>query len=105
MRLSKEELITKIKAYIGEDTSDAAISILEDVADSVDVPDGISEEEMNAKIEEVEKKWREKYISRFTDGEESEEVEKEEEEIILPEDDKEEIIKYDDLFEEKKEEE
>ncbi len=108
MRLSKEELITKIKSYIGDDTSDAAISILEDVADSVDVPDGISEEEMNAKIEEIDKKWREKYIQRFTDGEPSEEDEKEEEEeeIILPDDDKkEEIIKYDDLFEEKKEEE
>ena len=99
MKLGKEELITKIKAYIGEDTSDAAISLLEDVLDSVDTPEGISEDEVNARIEEVEKKWREKYISRFTDGEVKEEKE---EEIILPDkEEKEEMIKYDDLFEEK----
>lgn len=61
MRLSKNELLEKVKAYIGEDTSDESISLIEDVSDSYD------EENMNWKdrYEENDKNWRKKYTERF----------------------------------------
>lgn len=61
MRLSKNDLLEKVKAYIGEDTSDESISLIEDVSDSID------EENMNWKdrYEENDKNWRKKYTERF----------------------------------------
>ena len=62
--LSFDELIAKIKAKIGEDTSDEFIELLEDVADTFNANnDG---EEWKTKYEENDKEWRKKYIERFS---------------------------------------
>ena len=71
-KLNKEEIIKKLSDYIGEDTSDGALSLLEDVTDtledSTDVSKYVSEiEELKNKIEETDTMWREKYKARFTD--------------------------------------
>lgn len=71
-KLNKEEIIKKLSDYIGEDTSDGALSLLEDVTDtledSADVSKYVSEiEELKNKIEETDTMWREKYKARFTD--------------------------------------
>lgn len=104
--LKKEELINKLSAYIGEDNSDAAIEILEDVSDTIDAGSDADElikevEELKIKVEETDKEWREKYKARFLEGSEDpaepgEEETEEEEEI-------EEKTTYDELFEEEKE--
>ena len=68
---SKEEVLKALTAYIGEDTGDSAISLLEDVTDSFEVEDVtsyISEiADLKAKNEEIERTWRERYKARFTD--------------------------------------
>lgn len=62
--LSFDELITKIKAKIGDDTSDESIELLEDVSDTFNANnDG---ENWKTKYEENDKEWRKKYIERFS---------------------------------------
>lgn len=103
--LKKEELINKLSAYIGEDNSDAAIEILEDVSDTIDAGGDADElikevEDLKIKIEETDKEWREKYKARFLEGsEDPDEPDEETEE----EEEKEEKTTYDELFEEEKE--
>lgn len=65
MKLSKEELIEKVKAYVGDRTDDETISLIEDISDSMEiVDDGVNWKE---KFEELDNEWREKYIARFSE--------------------------------------
>lgn len=61
-KLSKEELLEKIKKYVGDRTDDESIEIVEDINDSFDTSDI---DEWKRKYEENDKMWRDKYISRF----------------------------------------
>lgn len=93
-RLSKDELIEKVKKYVGDRTDDETIEIIEDISDSIDSSDA---DEWKQKYEENDKMWRDKYISRFFEknGDELDthtEHEEEEEEK--------EYNSYDDLFKE-----
>lgn len=115
MRLTKEELIEKFKNYAGEDvTSDAAIELLEDISDSVEVEteeteEGEGGEDWEAKYKELDESWRKKYAERFSEpGEkekEPEEEKEEEEETEETEEERAENVTYEDLFEEKKKKE
>lgn len=90
-KLSKEELLEKVRKYIGDRTDDKTIEIIEDISDSVDTDDS---DEWKRKYEENDKMWRDKYISRFYD--------KKEEELETPtehEEDEKEYSSYEDLFE------
>lgn len=89
--LSFDELIAKIKAKIGEDTSDESIELLEDVTDTFNANnDG---EGWKTKYEENDKEWRKKYIDRFSGSGGSDTGEEEEEE-------EEEKTTFEDLFKE-----
>ena len=93
-KLSKDELIEKVKKYVGDRTDDETIEIIEDISDSIDSSDA---DEWKKKYEENDKMWRDKYVARFLD--------KKEEEKITPsehEEEEKEFNSYDDLF--KKEE-
>lgn len=61
-KLSKEELLEKIRKYVGDRTDDESIEIVEDINDSFDTSDS---DEWKKKYEENDKMWRDKYISRF----------------------------------------
>lgn len=90
-RLSKDELIEKIKKYVGDRTDDETIEIIEDISDSIDSPDA---DEWKQKYEENDKMWRDKYISRF--------FEKKEDGLDTPnehEEEEKEYNSFDDLFE------
>lgn len=92
-KLSKEELLEKVRKYVGDRTDDESIEIVEDINDSFDTPDT---DEWKRKYEENDKMWRDKYISRFFDN-------KEEETHDTPTEHAEEEKEYksfDDLFEE-----
>lgn len=91
-KLSKDELIEKIKKYVGDRTDDETIEIIEDISDSIDSSDA---DEWKQKYEENDKMWRDKYISRF--------FEKKEDELDTPtehEEEEKEYNSYEDLFEE-----
>lgn len=94
-KLSKDELIEKVKKYVGDRTDDETIEIIEDISDSIDSSDA---DEWKQKFEENDKMWRDKYISRFVD--------KKEDELDPPTEDEEEEKEYnsfEDLFEEEEE--
>lgn len=76
MKLSKEELIEKINSLGIDD--EIKISLMEDIADSVEAPaeaDNSEVEELKAKYEEL----KEKYKARFLEGSEEKDEEKEDE--------------------------
>lgn len=91
-KLSKDELIEKVKKYVGDRTDDETIEIIEDISDSIDSSDA---DEWRKKFEENDKMWRDKYISRF--------LEKKEDELDTPtehEEEEKEYNSFEDLFEE-----
>lgn len=88
-KLSKDELIEKVKKYVGDRTDDETIEIIEDITDSFDASDA---DEWKQKYEENDKMWRDKYVSRFFD--------KKEEDLESPtEHEEKEYNSYEDLFE------
>lgn len=92
-KLSKDELIEKVKKYVGDRTDDETIEIIEDISDSIDSYDA---DEWKQKYEENDKMWRDKYISRFL-GKNDEEIEDPANE---DDDDEKEYKTFEDLFEE-----
>lgn len=91
-KLTKDELIEKVRKYVGDRTDDETIEIIEDISDSIDSSDA---DEWRQKFEENDKMWRDKYISRFLDKKEDEvdtPTEHEEEEKVYN--------SFEDLFEE-----
>lgn len=91
-KLSKDELIEKVKKYVGDRTDDETIEIIEDISDSIDSSDA---DEWRQKFVENDKMWRDKYISRF--------LEKKEDELDTPtehEEEEKEYNSFEDLFEE-----
>ena len=69
---TREELMTQISARIGDDTSDEAIALIEDVTDTLaDLETRANGDgtDWKAEAERIDKEWRDKYISRFTTGE------------------------------------
>ena len=91
-KLSKDELIEKVRKYVGERKDDETIEIIEDISDSIDSSDA---DDWKKKYEENDKMWRDKYISRF--------VEKKEDEPDTPtehEEEEKEYNSFEDLFEE-----
>lgn len=89
MIAEKTEIIKRIREMAGEEPTDEFISLIEDIEDSWVNTDGKT-------VEEIEKKWKKKYLDRFgqSEKEEGEEGEEEEEE--------EEKTKYEELFKEVK---
>lgn len=91
-KLSKDELIDKVRKYVGDRKDDETIEIIEDISDSIDSSDA---DDWKKKYEENDKMWRDKYISRF--------VEKKEDEPDTPtehEEEEKEYNSFEDLFEE-----
>lgn len=91
-KLKKDELIEKVRKYVGDRTDDETIELIEDISDSIDSSDA---DEWRQKYEENDKMWRDKYISRF--------LEKKEDELDTPtehEEEENEYNSFEDLFEE-----
>jgi len=69
--VSKDSILQSVKAIIGEEPSDEALSLLEDVADTFgDLETKASDTtDWKTKYEDNDKEWRRKYTERFTSGE------------------------------------
>lgn len=65
---TREEINTALAAFIGDNTSDEAISLLEDVTDTMADLSAAAGEDWKTKYDELDKSWRERYKQRFTEG-------------------------------------
>lgn len=65
--LTREQLLTKIREQIGEDTSDKALKLIEDVSDTVDDYESRTKDKTDweKKYKENDEEWRKKYKERF----------------------------------------
>lgn len=95
---TKDEIIEKISAVIGEDNSEAAISLLEDVTDTLDDYEAKTKDstDWKQKYEDNDNEWRQKYRERFLEKSDDSVAEDE------IEDDEPEALTYDALFVEEK---
>ena len=67
---TRDEILEMMRARIGEEPDDEAISFLEDVTDTfTDLEDKSNSENWKQKYEENDKNWRKKYTERFYSGE------------------------------------
>lgn len=96
---TRDEIIEAVRKRIGEDTSDEAISLLEDVTDTfADYETKVADKtDWKTKYDEMDASWRKKYMERFS-GKTGEEVKKEQEEQIK---DDSEPRTFDELFTER----
>lgn len=78
-QLSKEELLAKYSEVIGDNNTDVALSLLEDISDTMDAMSESVAEDWKTKYEENDRAWREKYKARFFDTPSEEPVEEVEE--------------------------
>ena len=68
---TKQEILEQINARFGEDNSDEALSMIEDITDTLNDfetranGDGI---DWKSKYEENDKAWKKKYVDRFFNG-------------------------------------
>ena len=94
--VTREDLFTRIKERIGDDTSDEAIRLVEDFSDTFDSMSNAENEDWHTKYEENDRQWRERYISRFENPIEGNSTET----AHIPEEETEEKeVTIDDLFE------
>lgn len=96
MKLSKEELKQKVNELVTD--NDIAIQLLEDIEDSMEVGevDTAKIDELQAKLDDLQEKYKQRFLKGDEVATETEVVEKEE-----VEEDEEEPRKYEDLFDEK----
>ncbi len=96
---TRDEIIEAVRKRIGEDTSDEAISLLEDVTDTfADYETKVADKtDWKTKYDEMDANWRKKYMDRFS-GTTGEEVKDEQEEQIK---DDSEPRTFDELFTER----
>ena len=99
---TKDELLKILQERIGEDTSDEALSFIEDVTDTITdletraAGDG---EDWKKKYEENDAAWRSKYKERFFSGEPKDQTDNKEK---TQDDDDEKPLTFDSLFTEEK---
>lgn len=102
MVLDREKLLSRISEKIGDSTTDEDIALLEDVADTYDDLRTRAESDIDweARYNELDRTWRERYIERFNGK-----VESDSDFVEEPKDADETILEYefpktyDELFE------
>lgn len=70
MKLNKEELLEKVKTYVGDRTDDESLEIIEDISDSFESSESAEKieeikTEYESKLANLDNEWREKYKARF----------------------------------------
>lgn len=62
---TKEEILNSIKDILKDDTSDSALSLIEDLSDTLDNVQTSDETDWKTKYEENDAQWRQRYRDRF----------------------------------------
>lgn len=91
---TKEELLASFKTVVGDNTTDEALALLDDISDTYDGLSENSGEDWKKKFEDNDKAWRAKYRERFFRGKDDDEEDEYEEE------NEREKYRYENLFKE-----
>lgn len=75
--VTKDEIVRRLSERMGDDTSDDALALIEDVTDTYTDLETRVGDDWKTRYEENDKMWREKYRNRFMNKEEQEEFEEE----------------------------
>ena len=99
---SKDEILASIRTRIGDDTSDEAIALVEDINDSFDdLSTRLTEAgDWKAKYEENDKAWRDKYTERFFTPSDDNPIDNVIREADKETPDEKKVYKFEDLFSE-----
>ena len=62
---TKEEILNSIKDILKDDTSDTALSLIEDLSDTLDNVNSSDDTDWKTKYEENDAQWRQRYRDRF----------------------------------------
>lgn len=62
---TKEEILNSIKDILKDDTSDTALSLIEDLSDTLDNVNSSDDADWKTKYEENDAQWRQRYRDRF----------------------------------------
>ena len=68
---SKDELLATIRDRLGEDTSDDALSLIEDISDTMSDFESKTKgdgKDWEAEAKRIDEQWRQKYRDRFFSG-------------------------------------
>lgn len=77
---SREDLLNDLNSFIGDNEDDVAISLIEDITDTLtDLENNSDSENWKTKYEENDKAWRKKYKDRFFSKKDEDEDEYEDE--------------------------
>ena len=95
---TSEEIMETLRTRVGEDTSDDALSFIEDVQDTLNSLSNNDNENWKQKYEENDAQWRQKYRDRFFSGVENEKLPPEAKDPEPTEPDRATTIQVNDLF-------
>lgn len=100
---TRDEILAAIRSRLGDDTSDDALTIIEDIDDTFKDYETRTGEDWKSKYEELDAQWRKRYRDRFfqkaDNGETTPEDVKDDNEEDLKEES--EVKDFDELFTEK----
>lgn len=101
---TKDEILETLRTRIGDDNSDEALALLEDIADTYEdlTTKAASYEELQSQYNELDASWREKYKARFFETGNGLVTPDPIPDIDEPEPEDEEIVTFDGLFTEVK---
>ena len=96
MKRTKDELLDMIKNILPDDTTDDALSLIEDITDTFETEEDKDKTDWKQKYVDNDKEWRQRYRDRFFSpkGSDSEQG------LTDPEDEPEEKRNFSDLFKE-----
>lgn len=97
---TKDEILASIKTRIGDDTSDEAIALVEDINDSFDdLSTRVAEAgDWKTKYEENDAEWRKKYTERFFEPSGEDPMDKVLNDLKNEEPEAPKVLSYEDLF-------
>ena len=97
---SREDLMKIIESKIGDDTSDEALSVLEDFADTLNNYEDLVKDTVDwkQKYNELDAEWRKRYRERFFSGTSPEDALDDQEDDVIDDAEK---RTFEDLFEER----
>ena len=98
MKRTIKEILDAVNNILGENTSDEALALIEDISDTFTSYEGRDDADWESRYNELDKSWRQRYKERFMKGEETNEDESHEE----PDGDEKKPLTYENLFEEEK---